>query len=193
MKATMEQLQQLGKMIEDGMLNHETVQAVLEKRFLLTNCFGDAIYTAPVDYSIFVPDFAELLKDFDCVSRQYKQDMREMQWMRECSRRCNTYHGNMEVTFELVALGDVEGADEAINSFDQVAYYRTRPATLGELICFTRKFPNLNKKFPIAALGLLAQSHFRGIPYVNDESGQRYLGLCIGRLPKNTRFLAVSE
>lgn len=101
--------------------------------------------------------------------------------------------GTAEIDVELVYFGDDVGVDEAFAGLDRKGL---RPAELHELLALGEKFPDLQSKFPIIALGSVLQSPTggRGCPCLDRGGSGR--GLNVGWLGGwfgSCRFAAVRK
>jgi len=84
--------------------------------------------------------------------------------------------GALEVNLELVHLGRKATTDEVEAELDKRGL---RAATLVELLAFGAKYPELQREFPIIALGSVWRYHdgFRGVPFLLRRGSLRDLGL----------------
>jgi hypothetical protein len=77
---------------------------------------------------------------------------------------------------------------------DQIGY---RPATLVELLAFGQKYPELQRKFPIIAIGSIWRSPEGNpnVPCLDEADGERFLALTwnLGEWFPDCRFLAVKK
>ena len=84
--------------------------------------------------------------------------------------------GTREATVELFRYGKDMSTDEVLAELDKQGY---RPATLKELLAIGEKHPDLQKEFPIFALGSVWQdpNGRRYCPFLDGGGSKRYLGL----------------
>ena len=103
-----------------------------------------------------------------------------------------TGEGQGVVTLELVHCNRPMTSDEALA---ELAQRGMRPATLPELLAFGAKYPNVQREFPVAALGSVWQYRLgnRCVPFLWSISGRRNLNLnwLDHRWNTRDRFLAV--
>ncbi len=96
------------------------------------------------------------------------------------------------VTAELFHFDRTMNSDEAIAEMEEQGY---RPATIVELLAFGAEHPELQREFPIFALGSVSPSHPgpRCVPYLSSASSKRHLGLARfdDRRRSYSRLLAV--
>lgn len=98
-----------------------------------------------------------------------------------------------EIEFELVHLNKDASTDTARAELDK---RELRPALYEELLAFAAKYPELQKQFPIVALGSVCRYGGNlGSPYVNRSGAERGLGFgWLGRdWSGGCRFLAVRK
>lgn len=102
--------------------------------------------------------------------------------------------GTKEATVELFHYGKDMDTDEILTDLDKQGY---REATLKELLALGEKYPNLQREFPIIALGSIWQLRdgYRYCSYLFRRSSKRYLHLnWIGdRWYAHCRFAAVRK
>mgnify|MGYP001567436333 FL=1 len=79
--------------------------------------------------------------------------------------------GVVEVKLELVHFDRVMESDDVLKELDKAGL---RPATLAELLAFGAKYPELQRQFPIIALGAVWQRRGsrRGVPALCSSSGR---------------------
>lgn len=84
--------------------------------------------------------------------------------------------GKMEIAVELVHFNRYIGIDEALQEFDRMGY---RPAELYELLAFGEKYPEIQREFPIVALGSVWQASHGNCcaPYLCGHGSERRLHL----------------
>ncbi len=83
--------------------------------------------------------------------------------------------GKKEVEITVVHFNRVIESDEAIKEMDALGY---RPATIEELLGFGKEHPDLQRSFPIIALGSVGEVRgHRGVPYLRGRGSRRNLDL----------------
>lgn len=84
--------------------------------------------------------------------------------------------GKADVAVELIHFNRVVSTDEALRELDKAGY---RPAELHELLAFGEKYSELQREFPIVALGSVWQDRYgnRFVPYLYGDGSERYLDL----------------
>ena len=84
--------------------------------------------------------------------------------------------GSREVVIELFHFGKDMSTDEVLAELDKQGY---RPATLKELLPLGEKYPNLQREFPIIALGSVWRDSNgnRFCPYLGRDGSERNLDL----------------
>jgi len=84
--------------------------------------------------------------------------------------------GMPEVAVELIHFNRDISTDEAIHELDRMGY---RPADLHELLALGEKYPDLQREFPVIALGSVWQKPggFRSCAYLDGNDSRRYLYL----------------
>lgn len=82
--------------------------------------------------------------------------------------------GEANITVELVHFNRSIGTDEALRELDKMGY---RPAELHELLALGEKYPDLQREFPIIALGSVWQRSlgYRGVAYLSGYGSERLL------------------
>lgn len=99
-----------------------------------------------------------------------------------------------EVMTELVHFNRyIESADDVLRELDKSGL---RPATIEELLAFSLKYPEIQRQFPIVALGSFWQRFVdRLVPYLWSISNERTLFLHWFELRwfYDSRFLAVRK
>ncbi len=102
--------------------------------------------------------------------------------------------GIKEVPLDLIHFGKDKTTDEVLSELDKTGM---RPVTLKELLALSEKHPDLQREFPIIALGSVWQDPGGGRCCADlDGSGsERGLGLCWvgGRWDDGCRFAAVRK
>lgn len=84
--------------------------------------------------------------------------------------------GVAEVVVELICFRRVISVKDVLSEFDQQGY---RPAELHELLAFGKKYPDVQREFPVVALGSVRQDRFRSrlVPYLSGSGSERRLNL----------------
>lgn len=84
--------------------------------------------------------------------------------------------GTTEVGVELIPFNRYILTDEALSELDRMGF---RPAEIHELLAFGEEYPEVQREFPIAALGSVWQDPHgrRYVPYLGRRSSERYLRL----------------
>lgn len=87
-------------------------------------------------------------------------------------------NGIAELKITLVCIEENLMTKEIPEKLDQLGY---RPAELHELLAFGAKYPDVQRRFPIVALGSIWQESpiiHRSIPWICRDGDGRALGLC---------------
>jgi len=84
--------------------------------------------------------------------------------------------GKTEIVVDLVHFNRRIGTDEALKELDRMGY---RPAELYELLAFGEKYPEIQRGFPVIALGSVWRSSGgnRYVPCLGGSGFRRYLDL----------------
>jgi hypothetical protein len=84
--------------------------------------------------------------------------------------------GTAEVAVELVHFNRYISTDEALRELDRMGY---RPAELHELLAFGEKYPEVQREFPVVALGSVWRdwNGDRDVPCLYGDGSTRRLGL----------------
>lgn len=84
--------------------------------------------------------------------------------------------GKQEVVIELIHFNRSIGSEEALRELDKMGY---RPAELHELLAFGAKYPNIQREFPVIALGSVWQCPLgrRRVPFLYWGGSGRELRL----------------
>lgn len=199
-KATMAQGIELLQMIQSGSLDRKMAQAIIEGRVEIIDRPseqtgspyrgsppGDApSFRAEVIYTH--PSYADLEKAFDWVYDGYKGiEFKPIDVCKDVSTE------SREIEFELVHLNEDVSTDKALAELDKQGL---RPALYQELLAFAAKYPELQKQFPIVALGSVCRrSGHLYSPYVDWRGVERDLYFrWIGHgWHDDCRFLAVRK
>ena len=104
--------------------------------------------------------------------------------------------GTIDVVVELIHFGLHAVTDEALRELDGMGY---RPAELHELLAFGAKYPDIQREFPVVALGSVWQdpcgSHYAPVLFVDVDGSRRRLGLGLTEYgwASDFRFAAVRK
>ena len=102
--------------------------------------------------------------------------------------------GTVERALELAHYGKNMSTDAVLAAIDATGY---RPATIEELLAFGAKYPELQREFPIVALGSVWRGWhgLRLVACLDDWDGERDLDLIWthGDRYRHDRFLAVRK
>ena len=92
----------------------------------------------------------------------------------------STEVGQKEVKFGLFHLNNAMKSGDVIAQLEQEGF---RPVTLKELLVYGEKYPNVQRKFPIIALGSVAKlDGYRCVGYLDRSGSERCANLyCSGR------------
>ena len=105
-----------------------------------------------------------------------------------------TRAGKAEVAVELIHFNCYVSTKNALSKLNRMGY---RPAELHELLFFGEKYPNVQREFPIVALGSVWQFRYgnRLVPYLYGNGSER--NLCLnwvgGDWSEIYRFAAVRK
>src|SRR3989344_3188999 len=85
-------------------------------------------------------------------------------------------NGTAEVAVELIHFNRHVSTDEALRELDRMGY---RPAELHELLAFGEKHPEVQREFPVVALGSVwrGRDGRRVVPGLDGGGSERYLRL----------------
>ena len=102
--------------------------------------------------------------------------------------------GKVEVELHLIHLGHDASTDTVLAELDRRGL---RPATLPELLALGVKYPNLQKEYPVVALGSVWRALYgrRHVAYLGSWNVERFLSLCwlVHGWRSFYRFAAVSK
>jgi len=101
--------------------------------------------------------------------------------------------GKHKLSIELVHYGKYMKSNGVIRDLNSRSL---RPATLPELLAFGAKYPKIQRKFPIVALGSVAQNRLgdRYVVYLGGSvSGRVLIMMYDGSWEGNYRFAAVNK
>ncbi len=105
-----------------------------------------------------------------------------------------TRKGEADLVLELVHFNKVLTSEEVLKELDKKGL---RPAELHELLTFGEKYPDIQRQFPVIALGSLLRGWGgdRGVPYLYRFGGERGLDLYYfdNRWIEFCRFAAVRK
>lgn len=163
---TPNQMKEFWELVEKGKINRENFQKFLSnpEDIIKKNKIVDDIYSAIVDYNMSLADIIKVGK-YD--------------WVNDDITAKNfpiTGSGKVEVSLELVHL------NKSVSTEDVLAHMEAnglRPATLVELLAFGAKYPELQREFPICALGSswVLRDGSRYVPYLGRDDSKRFLNL----------------
>jgi len=146
-------------------------------------------YTAQVHYGV-TPSHAQLQKEFNWVWDGWKNTSFERL---DVCKDIPFANEVKDVAFELVHLAQYMSTEAVLAELDRRGL---RPATHEELLGFARKYPELQRQFPIVALGsiTLIGGH-RRVAYVRRSDDGRDLDLYVADddWRDDDRFLAVRK
>lgn len=102
--------------------------------------------------------------------------------------------GEKEVSIELIYFGRDMGTDDVLRELDKMSL---RPANLKELLALGEKFPDIQREFPIIALGSVWRDRYgyRGCAFLLRGGSMRSLSLdwLLVRWREFCRFAAVRK
>lgn len=102
--------------------------------------------------------------------------------------------GTAEILMEIIHFNRYISTDEVLHELDKMGY---RPAELHELLAFGENYPDIQRDFPIIALGSIWQFPFgeRYVPFLFIYTSKRCLGLDLvdGDWYEVCRFAAVRK
>ena len=141
------------------------------------------VYTILVDYAVSVEELLKLGKydwsNSDITSEHFP------------TKRTG---GKVETKVELVHFGRNISSDEALKELDKMGY---RPAEAHELLAFGAKYPDVQREFPIVALGSVWRSSLgcRSVVCLYENTAERDAALCWleGDWGDGWRFAAVRK
>lgn len=164
--------------------NQESFQGVLREALMSNSKHSDSVYPVSVDYEMSVEELVRL--------GQYHWASNEITSENFSTKRS----GTVEVVVELVHFNRAILFDQARRELDCMGY---RPAELHELLAFGKKYPDIQRKFPIVALG---RASYRwadhSVPCLGGNRGNRSNRTLYHRLPDGPcreayRFAAVRK
>lgn len=140
------------------------------------------IYSVTVDYTIPLADMVAAGK-YDWVNSEITAEHFPTKG-----------EGRVEVKISLACFNRVMESNEVITELDKLGL---RPATLPELLAFGAKYPDVQRGFPVVALGSVWRDAdgSRGVPCLSGDGSERLLSLdWFGdRWGGRYRFAAVSK
>jgi len=106
----------------------------------------------------------------------------------------NEQKGEAVIVVELIHFNRVISTKEALYQINKARY---RPAEFYELLAFGEKYPDVQRQFPIVALGSICQNQDGGyyVPVLDGSDSDRFLDMeWIERnWSKNHRFIVIPE
>ncbi len=177
-------------MIKNSELNLGQIEAIVNKlggmsgvdRFLAGELVVVPAYSAVVDYSQSLVEMVSAGK-YDWVS----EGITEKNFPK-------TMSGKVRVNFELVHFNRNITSDIAVMGLGGMGL---RPATIWELLAFGAKYPELQREFPVVALGSVAKiedsRHVVGFFMIVSKRSVDHLCTWGHDWTRNVRFLAVRK
>ncbi|MEK7078409.1 MAG: hypothetical protein AAB911_02465 [Patescibacteria group bacterium] len=156
-------------------LDSTTVQGWIENQSSLQRVLREALMPIPIEQekNVFpvTVDYTRTLSDmisaghYDSVNDDITADHFPV-----------SGEGVVEVKLELVHFDRVMESDDVLKELDKDGL---RPATLAELLAFGAKYPDIQRQFPIIALGAVWQNRrgYRSVPALWGSSIGRFLDL----------------
>lgn len=152
------------------------------RRFLSALVFKfNNIYTISVDYGMSIEELVRL-GYYDWLDRNITSE-----------HFPTSRTGKAEIAVELIHFDRIINSNEALRELDKMGY---RPAELHELLVFGAKYPNVQRKFIIVALGSVWQNPYdcRHVAYLDRYGSKRLLDLHLfGHVWWLCRFAAVRK
>lgn len=142
--------------------NQETLHKILRETLMP----DDNVYSLPVNYGMSVEDAVKLGRYYwanpDITSRNFP------------TKRTGT--AEIVIVVEFIHFDRMLSTAEALRELDRMGY---RPAELHELLAFGEKYPDVQCKFPIVALGSIWQDRdgYRYASYLYVDGLKRSLNL----------------
>ncbi len=183
-------LSEVARRVDEGTLSFDAtmdvLQAVIEGKLALTAVAGSpaVVYPITIDYGL---SLVEMIKvgHYDWVNNSITAENFSIAGAGE---------GTVDLEVQLVHFKRYIESDEAIKKMDGMGL---RSLTLPELLAFGAKFPEVQREFPIIALGTVWQRHdgTRGVPALWGDDRRRYLylGWFDRRWDDGFRFAAVRK
>ena len=137
------------------------------------------VYSLSIDYEMSV-DEAKKRGNYDWVNNNITQE-----------NFPTKRKGKAEIEIKLFHFNRYISSEDVIKEMDNAGY---RPAELHELLVLGEKYPDLQREFPIAALGSvwLAPDGNRDVPFLNRLGSKRILNLSWLELDWNGRWRFVA-
>ena len=144
--------------------NRSALQRVLRAALLPNDKPAGNVYSLTVNYGLSVEDAVKLGR-YDWAN----SDINSSNFQTKRS-------GTAEVVVELIHFNRYISTKDALSELDRMGY---RTAELHELLAFGEKYPNVQREFPVVALGSVWQdrSGVRDIPYLGRYGSERGLYL----------------
>lgn len=201
-KATLSQVLEFGQMCAGGVYDRNTVGAILEKRIAI-KAYRSEVEGGPFRAKVIYihPTFDELKRRFPAyVDPDFKSDYKDRRFfpIKYCKAVYEEVRGQSagsKVAFKYLHMNRGMSTREVLAEVERRGF---RPAFYEELLGFAEKYPDEQRKFPIAALGSTA--NVRGLRYAaelhHEDEGGRSLNL--SQFPSwdwgtLTRFLVVRK
>lgn len=162
-KATFDQYLELGQMIKRGELDRQTVQALIEGRMAARS--GETSYTITLDRSMSLGDMIAAGK-YDSVNGHITEKKFPIE----------RQEGKSEVEVILVHFDKVLTTTQVKSEFERRGL---QPAKIENLLALGTAHPDLQRDFPIAALGSALQPSGGDLdsPYLGGDGDERDLDL----------------
>lgn len=200
-KATLSQLLQVGNMVESGALDRETVQAIIEGRIQIVEpalSWGfETSYILTLDRTITMT-LGDLIVagKYDSVNKDITPDRFPLAPSSARLERTNGETGKEEIEVVLVYLDKRLTINQVKNEFDRRGL---KSALIDILLAFGAAKPELQREFPIMALGSVWRSPDGGLhsPCLGRNVHGRNLNLHLyhpgQEWSEGWRFLAVRK
>lgn len=159
------QLADLFRRVREGTLDPQQVYIGLQ-HVIQGKSLGDDTYPITVDYGRSVEDGVKTGRyDWSC------SDITTRNFPTPANLK-----GTVEVTVELIPFNRTISSDNVLRELDRRGY---RPAELQELLAFGEKYPDVQRQFPVVALGSVWQDPDggRSVPCLFGDGSGRDLGL----------------
>lgn len=163
---TPNQMKEFWELVEKGKINRENFQKFLSnpENIIKNNKIVDDIYSAIVDYNM---SLAEMIKvgKYDYVNGEIASKNFPIMGS-----------GKVDISFELVHLNKSASSEEVLLHMEK---NNLRPATLAELLAFGAKYPEIQREFPIVALGSfwINGDGIRLVLYLGKDNSKRFFNL----------------
>ncbi len=163
---TPNQMKEFWELVEKGKINRENFQKFLSnpENIIKNNKIVDDIYSVVVDYDMSLANMIKVGK-YDYVNGEITSKNFPI-----------TGSGKVDISFELVHLNKSASSEEVLLHMEK---NNLRPATLAELLAFGAKYPEIQREFPVVALGSSWVNSYgrRDVPCLRRNGSVRYLGL----------------